>query len=152
MEYLMTYGWAILIIAVVLAVLFSLGVFNASLPSACIAQSGYLCQTLFYKAGTGALTFTFGQSTGTAWTSANVYFVPQGSSYVGGGASQSPTSAISGGLINGATNSVTISIPSTIAANTLGTSLAGYLYVNYTVTSGGTHYVTSIATVTTKAQ
>ncbi|MDE1833203.1 MAG: LamG domain-containing protein [Candidatus Micrarchaeota archaeon] len=29
MEYLMTYGWAILIIAVVLAVLFTLGVFNA---------------------------------------------------------------------------------------------------------------------------
>ena len=29
MEYLMTYGWAILIIAVVLAVLFSLNVFNA---------------------------------------------------------------------------------------------------------------------------
>lgn len=30
MEYLMTYGWAILIIAVVLAVLFSLGIFNAN--------------------------------------------------------------------------------------------------------------------------
>ena len=28
MEYLMTYGWAILIIAVVLAVLFQLGVFS----------------------------------------------------------------------------------------------------------------------------
>ncbi|MEM0201836.1 MAG: hypothetical protein QXR73_01515, partial [Candidatus Micrarchaeaceae archaeon] len=28
MEYLMTYGWAILIIAVVLAALFELGVFN----------------------------------------------------------------------------------------------------------------------------
>ena len=30
MEYLMTYGWAILIIAVVLAVLFSLGIFNSN--------------------------------------------------------------------------------------------------------------------------
>ncbi|MDE1833537.1 MAG: LamG domain-containing protein [Candidatus Micrarchaeota archaeon] len=30
MEYLMTYGWAILIIAVVLAVLFTLGIFNAN--------------------------------------------------------------------------------------------------------------------------
>ena len=28
MEYLMTYGWAILIIAVMLAALYSLGVFN----------------------------------------------------------------------------------------------------------------------------
>ena len=30
MEYLMTYGWAILVIAVVLGVLYSLGVFNPS--------------------------------------------------------------------------------------------------------------------------
>ncbi len=30
MEYLMTYGWAILIIAVVLGALFSLGIFNPS--------------------------------------------------------------------------------------------------------------------------
>ncbi|MGC9011056.1 MAG: hypothetical protein ACP5JN_02855, partial [Candidatus Micrarchaeia archaeon] len=30
MEYLMTYGWAILIISVVLAALFQLGVFNAN--------------------------------------------------------------------------------------------------------------------------
>ena len=30
MEYLMTYGWAILIIAIVLVALFSLGVFNSA--------------------------------------------------------------------------------------------------------------------------
>jgi hypothetical protein len=30
MEYLMTYGWAILIIAIVLAALFSLGIFSSS--------------------------------------------------------------------------------------------------------------------------
>ena len=34
MEYLMTYGWAILIIAIVLAALFSLGVFSGTLPTA----------------------------------------------------------------------------------------------------------------------
>ena len=44
MEYLMTYGWAILIIAVVLAALFELGVFNGSnlAPQACIAQAGFV--------------------------------------------------------------------------------------------------------------
>ena len=31
MEYLMTYGWAVVIIGVVLAALFSLGVFNSSM-------------------------------------------------------------------------------------------------------------------------
>ena len=46
MEYLMTYGWAILIIAVVLAVLFQLGVFSSgnfstrALPGSCQVQKG----------------------------------------------------------------------------------------------------------------
>ena len=45
MEYLMTYGWAILIIAVVLAALFQLGVFNGNnfSSTACLAQAGYIC-------------------------------------------------------------------------------------------------------------
>ncbi len=44
MEYLMTYGWAILIVAVVLAALFDLGVFtNLSFGNSCIAQNGFYC-------------------------------------------------------------------------------------------------------------
>ena len=45
MEYLMTYGWAILVIAVILGALFQLGVFNTGRlgTSACIAQSGFIC-------------------------------------------------------------------------------------------------------------
>ena len=45
MEYLMTYGWAILIIAVVIGVLYALGIFNGSgfLGSFCTAQTGYFC-------------------------------------------------------------------------------------------------------------
>ncbi len=66
MEYLMTYGWAILIIAVVLAALFSLGVFNggALLGTSCVAAPGYLCQSpvLFTS---GNVLFTFGQNTGS---------------------------------------------------------------------------------------
>ncbi len=64
MEYLMTYGWAILIIAVVLGVLYYLGIFNgaASLGTACIPVSGYLCQTPTMTS-TGLLSFTLGQNT-----------------------------------------------------------------------------------------
>ncbi len=68
MEYLMTYGWAILIIAVVLAALFSLGVFtNPGLGTSCIAAPGYTCTGLsLAKTGTSnvSLSLTFGQSTG----------------------------------------------------------------------------------------
>ncbi len=68
MEYLMTYGWAILVIAVVLGVLFDIGIF--SLPnfgSSCIAQSGFLC-TNPILANTGALSIMFGQDLGAPMT------------------------------------------------------------------------------------
>ena len=45
MEYLMTYGWAILVIAIVLGMLYYLGIFSGGNVSvnACMAQPGYLC-------------------------------------------------------------------------------------------------------------
>ena len=45
MEYLLTYGWAILIVAAVLGVFFFLGIFNGNslLPQACIAEPGFSC-------------------------------------------------------------------------------------------------------------
>ena len=44
MEFLMTYGWAILIMLVVIAVLFYLGVFTGgSVPKRCILPAGFTC-------------------------------------------------------------------------------------------------------------
>ncbi|MFI5412927.1 MAG: hypothetical protein ACHQX1_03475 [Candidatus Micrarchaeales archaeon] len=65
-EYLMTYGWAILIVTIVLGAFYELGAFNGSnlLGSACIAVPGYYCQTPML-ATTGLLSFTFGQNTGS---------------------------------------------------------------------------------------
>lgn len=62
MEYLMTYGWSILIIAVVLGALFGLGIFNgtALLSSGCIAQPGFLCQMPVLSTN-GTLSVSFGQ-------------------------------------------------------------------------------------------
>ncbi len=62
MEYLMTYGWSILIIAVVLGALFGLGVFNgaAALGSGCVAQPGFLCQMPVLSAN-GLLSVNIGQ-------------------------------------------------------------------------------------------
>jgi len=92
MEYLMTYGWAILIIAVILSVLFSLGLFNGNnlVTNACQAAPGYLCQNAVYFHGqigqgaAGNILVTVGQSTGSTWTGANFVFVPQGTSFVAG--------------------------------------------------------------------
>ena len=63
MEYLMTYGWAILIIMVVLAVLFYLGVLSPQVPSQCTFPAGITCVT--YKLMTnGTLRLDIGQGTG----------------------------------------------------------------------------------------
>ncbi len=68
MEYLMTYGWAILIIAVIILALFQLGIFSASALSgnSCIAASGFLCQNPTLVTS-GTLTFTFSQSSGSSF-------------------------------------------------------------------------------------
>ena len=79
MEYLMTYGWAILIVAIVLAALFSLGVFSsgALIGTTCIASPGFLCSVPIVQGTT--FTATLGQSTGSMWTNTVFCFVPNGS-------------------------------------------------------------------------
>ena len=63
MEYLTTYGWSILVIAIALVSLFELGFFNASngVPSVCIAETGFLC-TYATIYNTGIMSMTFAQS------------------------------------------------------------------------------------------
>jgi hypothetical protein len=55
MEYLLTYGWAILIIAVILVVLFQLHIFEPAAYFACLGQPGFLCSLPSLSSG-GALT------------------------------------------------------------------------------------------------
>lgn len=113
MEYLMTYGWAILIIAIVIVALFSLGVFNSSqlLPTSCVAvSSGYNCATPVYHSG--VLTLLLGQATGTNWVTANIIFIPQGVT-VPQASSVSPTTLI----CNGVTQSTSIDASNTFQSS-----------------------------------
>ena len=91
MEYLMTYGWAIIIILVVLGILYLLNVFtpNSLIGSTCTPQFKYLCQ-IPALAVTGQLSFLFGQNTGA--TEYNLAFactaasnISTGQPYVAGG-------------------------------------------------------------------
>ncbi|MCW6160476.1 MAG: hypothetical protein LVQ95_05335 [Candidatus Micrarchaeales archaeon] len=65
MEYLMTYGWAILVILVVLGILYLLHVFspNSVIGNQCIVNFGYLCQTPVMSTS-GELSVLIGQNTG----------------------------------------------------------------------------------------
>jgi len=65
MEYLMTYGWAILVIVIVIAVLFYIGVLNPAnvTPVVCTFPPGFSCAS--YKlASNGTLDLKIGQATG----------------------------------------------------------------------------------------
>ncbi len=167
MEYLMTYGWAILIIAVVLGALFSLGVFSGAnlLGNACIASSGYLCQNPTYLHGSGGVLVTLGQNTGATWTSANFIFVPQGTSITAGGL---PTTlsqgviSVSGNtpggnvLVTGSLNSgqqATLWLPvnGVTPPVTVGTPATGAVWVQYQTTSTGPFQYAQLASINIKA-
>ena len=149
MEYLMTYGWAILIIAVVLGALFSLGVFSGTslLGTTCIASSGYYCSDLVLHGGT--LSFNFGQSTGVNWVAANVFYLPSGSaapSSVPSNCVESYPSGISSGQIVQQVSLSGCGLPTTAGGTT-----AGSIWAEYQTTAGGTQYFTQTATLTAKA-
>ena len=160
MEYLMTYGWAILIIAVVLGALFSLGVFSGAslIGNACIAGPGYYCGTMVFTHA-GTLTASIGQSTGSNWGSAVLIFAVQGSATGTGGGPvvlTGNTITFASGIASG--QQVAFSV--TPGATSVGTALAGSIWscysaaagVTYTITSGlCSGYLTQLATLTTKA-
>lgn len=183
MEYLMTYGWAILIIAVVMVALFSLGILGGSpLSTTCLPQSGYQCSGVTYNHGTVGtypadnVVLTVGQTTGTNWESANVFFVPQGTALTAAGVPVSITNpagaqsgtgntigycgAVSGsctatalsgtGLLSGQTAQIALGVPTAATSVTVGQSASGTVWVQYT-TAPGTFYYAQLATITLKA-
>lgn len=163
MEFLMTYGWAILIIAVVLVVLFRLGIFSgiASFGTSCLPSSEYLCS--ISSLGTnGNLSFTLGQASGAIFyniglacaassTSDGLLPSPTGSMvYVSGtgAATGTPANAPAQGAMTIQT-AQTISVsglkcfdskgnPVVTSSTTLpiGQSYGGFLWINYTLNSG----------------
>ncbi|MEM3227849.1 MAG: hypothetical protein QXK65_02800 [Candidatus Micrarchaeaceae archaeon] len=153
MEYLMTYGWAILIIAVVLGALFSLGVFNSSslIGTSCVALSGYYCANPVLST-TGTLTLTVGQATGTSYSSVAVYIVPSGQTF----STADTANTLIGTLSSGQTATVTITLPTTSgfpsSYSTVGTPFTGYVWLAYTTPSSGTSVLESqIATLSVKS-
>ena len=62
MEYLMTYGWAILVVLIALGALFYLGVFNPTVPSTCQIAAPFSCQDVVAKDTPDSVTLRVGAS------------------------------------------------------------------------------------------
>ncbi len=159
-EYLMTYGWAILIIAVVLAALFELGVFNGSnlSPQACIAQAGFVCKNPVYTAnGIGII---FGQTTGREYFDSFMFIAAEGEPLSGTGIPQNFTDPSNGLFIGNLLPGQTVGADfnaskfayGQIPANApIGTPFAGYVWLGYCLSpcSAPTAY-SKVATITAK--
>jgi hypothetical protein len=149
MEYLMTYGWALLIMAIVLVALFGMGVFTTSnlLGSSCTAAPGYVCKGMSLSPN-GNLTFTFGYSGGIPIY--NVQFACTSLSTPSGG--PNPLTSFNSITVFGNTilptntgntlqpqQTLLISLlpcynsrATPVGAQQLGTPFTGYLWLNYT--------------------
>ncbi|MDE1870529.1 MAG: hypothetical protein KGH71_06180, partial [Candidatus Micrarchaeota archaeon] len=142
MEYLMTYGWAILVIAFVLGAIFQLGLFGtstSSLGSSCLASTGFLCQNPTLNTS-GYLAVKFGQIISNPITVTAL------------GCSNNntlPTSTTSVNLQVASGQSVGLSFPCTLAANSIGSAFKGYLWLTYS-TASQSGIVDKMAVVTTK--
>ena len=164
MEYLMTYGWAILIISIVLGALFSLGVFSSSsfIGTTCVPSAGYFCSSPILHSGT--FNAVVGQSTGTTWISANIFFV------TGGGSPSSVPASLTGcvyysgasSITSGQTLTVSFTAPVVLSgglftscgstySSTVGTSYSGAIWVEYTTSGVSGFQFSQIATATLKA-
>ncbi len=161
MEYLMTYGWAILIISVVLASLFSLGVFNAgsALSTTCLPLSGYTCTSPLLHSGT--LYITVGQATGIAWTNTVYYYDPVGTTGCSFSlnAVATPTSttifnSVWNGitLYSGFTNTLVMAGANAVFSPTAssGTSYSGTVWASYNAASASA-LCAQVATISLKA-
>jgi len=145
MEYLMTYGWAILVIAIVLVALYALGVFNGSafLHPSCIAASGYICtnQTALPNGANNILVgFSFGQNGGSTVYNAIIGVAPQASgSSPAGFPSQITQNAIGGPLNAGNIQQVYLSLPASefSSGNAIGSQFSGYVWLNYSTSPTG---------------
>ncbi len=150
MEYLMTYGWAILIIAVVMVALFSLGILGGSpLGTTCLPQSGYVCSSPVLTPN--SFNVIIGQATGINWETSNIVWVPSGySAPTAQSANIIAANTISGGIsglteINDPSTAInsgqTVSVGlgfTTSNAPAVGSSASGQLWALYTTSSGGT--------------
>ena len=145
MEYLMTYGWAILIIAVVLALLSAIGVFGGGGggPNACIAAPGFSCTNPSYTSN--GVSVTLVQDSGENYYNVWAFVVSssEGTNPAGfpKNFSESNTNNMVplGTLTTGQSSSFNFpyskagAIPN--ANIPIGTSFTGYVWIGYCTTS-----------------
>ena len=137
MEFLMTYGWSILIIGIIITVLFQLGAFNIGVAvgsGSCVSVSGYFCAKGSMNTA-GAVSFTFGR-VGVTGGAVNITAIGCSNT------TAAPTIGWSSTAVNVTTlysgQSETVIAPCSLSSGgQLGTSFKGTVWVQYITGNGG---------------
>jgi len=148
MEYLMTYGWAILIIALALGVLYSLGVFNPNRlkPVGCFLPAPFTCQIQTYNTA-GSLTLLIGQGTGQTITINGAACVDNSLLTNNGLPTNVPSLSQPKTLASGGATSITVTCTTQSGSFTgkIGDTFSGSLVIQYTIGSSTYYTVGSIS-------
>ena len=148
-EYLTTYGWAIILVAVILAALYQLGFFSGTnfITTSCIAESGFNCQQPVMNI-TGYVEFNLGQIsngtitvTGVACTNTTA-----NPTFTGVFANGSST----GLLQPEQTSSMVVQCPGIGSSGKIGSSFRGYIWIQYT-SNGQSGLIAQIAVLSAVA-
>lgn len=137
LEFLMTYGWAILVVLIAIGALAYFGVLNPArfLPSSCIIFPGVSCTN--FKVAAGTAEFVVQNGMGETLNSFNVTISnpSTSSTCVGGGSLVLATSGTGTTLTDGETELVSITC-TTGTLGTIGERFKSDLNVSYSVGSG----------------
>jgi len=132
MEYLMTYGWAILVVLIALGALFYLGVFSPKTPSTCSVPAPFSCQDVKFDSSTDTVTLVIGiagvsDADITAITINNI---------LGAGGTPANWDLITAGALNSPASVTYLDTDWNFAK---GTKISGTFTATYTVQSGTSH-------------
>ena len=153
MEYLMTYGWAILIIAIVLVALFELGIFGGStLPTACVAQSGFVCSSPSFVGAN--IVVTVGQSSGQTYSAVTLAFINSSNLHLVQSSSPSFPTGTTFPLPSPDTmtsgSEYVANVPIGYVAPAAGSGISGELWISYTASGSSATQYQELATITAK--
>jgi len=148
MEYLMTYGWAILIIALALGVLYSLGVLNPGRlkPVMCMLPAPFSCQIQTLSSSTGKLTISLAQGSGSTYIINGIACVDNsllgttgiptnGWSIASNLAFSTNTNSLASGTMVTVSNIACYGPNGPVTNLVMGTSFGGTLIINYALPS-----------------
>jgi uncharacterized protein (UPF0333 family) len=136
MEFLMTYGWALLVVLIAIGALAFFGVLNPSrfLPNSCTLAPGFACTDFKASASTGSIIIELQNGLGENLNSVTLTIDNENPSCSGSTTFSGPSS-----MSDGDSTQFTLGCPAGLPAGSAGNKFKADLQIGYTITGGLSH-------------